>query len=91
MTDRILLADQFEACLLVVSATKPTDTQKNLPLAVDRFVQDGVDNITVKTAIAVNSRKGRVGQHSEHVQIIIGAQDNVYVSQVRRLYLFRTG
>lgn len=70
---------------------KPTDTWMTLPLAVNRFVQDGVDNIAVKATIAVNGSKGRVGQHSENVQIVIGAQDDVYVSQICCLDFFRAG
>lgn len=48
-----------------------------LPLAIDHFVQNGVDHVVVETSVAVDDGQGRMSQEAEEVQIIGSAEDDI--------------
>lgn len=48
-----------------------------LPLAVDRFVQNGINDVFVHTAVAVNHGKSWQSKESEHLQIVGDSDNNI--------------
>lgn len=48
-----------------------------LPLAIDGFMKDSIDDITIKATISIDSIKSRAGQKAEYVQIVRSAENQI--------------
>jgi hypothetical protein len=53
-----------------------SDESHGLPLAIDGFVQDGIDDVFVHAAIAIDYGESWQSEESKHLQIICDSGNN---------------